>query len=369
MADYYDILGVSKDADATTIKKAYRKLAMKYHPDQNPGNQEAEEKFKEAAQAYEVLSDDQKRQRYDQFGEAGVNGGFGGGGAGFHDVNDIFSAFGDIFGDFFGGGAGGQRTRRGSRARRGSDLRYYLEISLLDVLNGAEKEIQFDAEESCGDCSGSGAKPGTKPEPCSHCGGAGQVIRQQGFFQMASPCPVCNGEGTIIREKCDSCHGKGRVENKRKISVNVPAGIEAGTQLRVTGEGDGGFKGGPAGDLYVEIRINDEYDFQRQGEHLIKGLKISYLQALLGGKIKVETLDGEIEVEVPKGTATGHHIQVNGEGLPSLRSTHRGNLVLDVEVEIPKKLGAKEEELLRQIAELKSESVGEDKGFLGGLFS
>ena len=251
--DYYEVLGVDKAADASTLKKAYRKLAMKFHPDKNPDNKEAEDKFKEAAEAYEVLSNTEKRAKYDRFGHS-APGGFGGG-QGFHDASDIFSAFGDIFGDFFGGagGPGGGRGRRNG-PRRGADLRYYLDVELKDVLNGAKQQIEFDSENSCGKCSGSGAKSGSTPATCNTCGGAGQVIRQQGFFQMASTCHTCRGEGQVIKDPCAPCQGTGRKTVHKKLMVNVPAGVDVGTQLRLTDEGEGGYKGGPAGDLYVEIR-------------------------------------------------------------------------------------------------------------------
>lgn len=366
--DYYEILGVSKSSTPDEIKKAYRKIAMQYHPDKNPGNKEAEDKFKEAAEAYEVLSNADKRKRYDQFGHAGMGQGFpgGGGGAGFHDVSDIFDAFGDIFGDFFGGGGRRRSSTRRHQPRKGSDLRYYLDVTLTDVLKGTQKEIEFDCEDSCQVCHGTGAEKGSQPSTCPDCGGAGQVVRSQGFFQMATTCPRCHGEGQIISNPCKSCHGKGRKPVHRKLMVSVPAGVDTGTHLRLTGEGEGGYRGGPHGDLYVEIRVKKEAGFERQGTTLMSNLKISYLQAILGAEVSFKGLDETIDVKVPRGSKEGTLIRVEGQGLPSLRGGRRGDLVLSVEVEIPKKLAKKEEKLLREIAALKSESVSDESG---GLFS
>ena len=361
--DYYEILGVDRAADADTIKKAYRKMAMQFHPDKNPGDKTAEDRFKEAAEAYDVLSSPQKKAQYDRFGHVGGPGqGFGG--QGFQDIGDIFDAFGDVFGDFFGGGMGGGRRRR-SGPQRGADLRYVLEVELKDVLTGLKKEIEFDADAGCQTCDGSGAKPGSHPKTCSTCGGSGQVIRQQGFFQMATTCNTCQGQGSIIEDKCDTCHGRGLVQKKRKLLVNVPPGVDTGTQLRLTGEGEGGRKGGPAGDLYVEIRVKAHDEFERQGQHLIAALEISYLQALLGAEFSRPTLDGEETIKIPAGTETGELIRISSAGLPSLRQPRRGDLDYEVFVKFPKKLAKKEEKLLREIADLKGESVN-TKG--SGLF-
>jgi molecular chaperone DnaJ len=366
--DYYEVLGVSRDADADTLKKAYRRLAMQFHPDQNPDNKEAEDKFKEAAFAYEVLSDKDKRARYDRFGHAGVNQGAGGGpGSHFHDASDIFEAFGDIFGDFFAGSrAGGGRKSGGQRAKRGADLRYLLEVDLNDVLTGAEKPIQFRCEESCETCSGLGAETGTKVENCSTCGGSGQVVRTQGFFSMASTCPKCRGTGQIIPNPCKKCKGRGRVEVDRKLMVHVPAGVDNGTQLRLTSEGEGGTRGGPAGDLYVEMRVKPNPKFERENENLFAKLEITYIQAILGAEVKVDTLtEGEI-IHVPRGSQYGDRIKLSGKGLPSLRGHRVGDLYYELHVSFPKKLDKEEEKLLRQIAETKGESVPDHKaGFFG----
>lgn len=361
--DYYEVLGVSRDSDADTIKKAYRKMAMQYHPDRNPGDKEAEEKFKEAASAYDVLSNPDKKAKYDRFGHSAFQGGMGGGQQ-FHDMEDIFSNFGDLFGDLFGGG-GGQRSRRSrNEARRGSDLRYMADIYLKDVLNATNKEIEFDTEENCNECNGSGAEKGSTPEVCRTCGGQGQVVRSQGFFSMASTCPDCQGEGTKNKNPCKPCKGKGRKKTHRKIEVTIPAGVDNGTRLRVSGAGEGGYRGGPSGDLYVEIRVRDHDVFEREGDHLFAHLDVPYLQILLGGEMKVETLDGDVEVEIPKGVEIGEKIRVSGKGLPTLRGNRRGDLYFIVKPEFPKKLHKDEEKMLKEIAKNKGLKV---KG--GGLFT
>jgi molecular chaperone DnaJ len=365
--DYYEILGVARDADADTIKKAYRKLALQFHPDRNPGDKEAEDKFKEAARAYEILSDQDKRSRYDRFGHAGVGAGGGGGfgPSGFGDVSDIFEAFGDIFGDIFGQqrGGGTRRSQRG-RAQRGSDLRYLLEVEMTDVLNGAKRDLEFTTEAQCETCDGKGAEPGSAPEVCSSCGGTGQIVRTQGFFSMATTCGACRGRGEVNKKPCKSCKGQGRQAAKRKLSISVPPGVDNGTQLRLTGEGEGGFGGGPAGDLFVEIRVRPKPGFERQEDHLVAQLKISYLQAILGSEIEFETLTGPEKVQIPKGTAPNSLIRLAGHGVPNLRSGRRGDLVLQVEVELPSRLDKDEERLLREIAEHKGEAVSAPgKGF------
>lgn len=365
--DYYEILGVSKDADAEVIKKAYRKLAMQFHPDKNPGNKEAEEKFKEAAGAYEVLSDPQKRAQYDRFGHNAFNG-RGGGGAGFQDVDDIFSHFGDIFGDFFGGAGGSQRQRRSrNEPRRGSDLRYVTEITLKDVIHGLEKEIEFDTDKNCDDCKGSGAEKGSQVSTCEMCGGSGQVVRQQGFFAMASTCPSCHGQGTVIKNPCKSCKGKGRKVEHRKIRLNIPAGVDTGTRLRVATEGEGGYMGGPPGDLYVEIRVKPHNQFERRGEDLIAELSVPYVQMLLGAEIEVQTVTGKATLTIPQGTQSGEAVKLSGEGLPSLRGNRRGDIYYQVHVQFPDKLNKDEEKLLREIAKVRGWAVTAESS--GGFFS
>lgn len=355
--DFYEILGVSRDADQDAIKKAYRKMAMQFHPDKNPGNKEAEEKFKEAAAAYEVLSDTEKRARYDRFGHQAFAGG-GGGHQGFHDVEDIFAQFGDIFGDFFGMGGGGRRRRDPNQPRKGADLRYVLEISLENVVQGLEKEIEYDCDESCKECKGTGAEKGSTPETCSTCGGQGQVIRSQGFFQMASTCPSCHGQGQTVKHKCKSCRGSGRTSKHRKIRVTIPAGVDSGTRLRVSGEGEGGFRGGPAGDLYVEIRVSDHELFERRETDLIAELKVPYTKVLLGGDMEVETVTGRETISIPKGSQVGDLIKLAGHGIPTLRGGRRGDIYYQVNIDIPKKLDSEEEKLLRKIAEIRNEKAG-----------
>ncbi len=362
--DYYEVLGVARDATAEVIKKAYRQKAIKYHPDKNPGDKEAEAKFREAAEAYEVLSNQEKRARYDRFGHAGVNG--SGGGAGFHDAADIFSHFSDIFEDFFGGGGRQRRQQGRSGPQKGADLRYVTELSLAEVMDGVERQIEFECEQSCTSCLGSGAKAGSQPTTCATCGGHGQVLRAQGFFSVQTTCPTCRGSGRQIKDPCEKCHGSGRESVQRKIKVTIPAGVREGTQLRVANEGEGGYRGGSNGDLYVETRIKEDPRFERQGRHLYARLDISYLHALLGGRLKAPTVKGEGEVEIPRGSASGAQVSLQGQGLPDLRSGQRGDIIYVVNVEIPSKLKKDEERLLREIADLKGVSVSAEKG---GFFS
>ena len=364
--DFYEVLGVSRDADADAIKKAYRQIAMKYHPDRNPGNKEAEEKFKEAASAYEVLSNTEKKAKYDRFGHAAFQGGAGGSGfgaGGFQDVNDIFASFGDIFGDLFG-----QREPRGARSQRpqrGSDLRYFLEVTLDQVVTGAEEDVEFESEESCVTCSGSGAEPGSRPETCTTCRGAGQVVRAQGFFSVATTCSACGGAGEIIRNKCKKCRGQGRVAQQRKIRVKVPPGVRSGTRLRVAGEGEGGYRGGPSGDLYVEVRVLEDSRFERRGDDLVGRVSVPYLMAILGGAVEVPVIGGRETVEVPAGTQPGQSLKLAGKGIPSLKGYGRGDLYFVTQVEIPQKLDSEEEKALRELAERKGLKVKETKS---GLF-
>ncbi|MBC7467130.1 MAG: molecular chaperone DnaJ [Bdellovibrio sp.] len=363
--DYYEILSVEKTADGDTIKKSYRKLAMQYHPDRNPDDKSAEDKFKEAAEAYEVLSNEEKRQKYDRFGHQAFSQ--GGGGGGFHDMGDIFSQFGDVFGDLFGGGGGRQQSARNRNApRKGSDLRYLTEIDLLDVIKGKDQNIEFDTQDNCEVCNGSGAEKGSKPHTCPTCNGQGQVVRQQGFFTMASPCPKCQGTGEIIDNPCKPCKGQGRVKAHRKIKVTIPAGVDNGTRLRVSGDGEGGYKGGPNGDLFVEIRVKDDDVFTREQDHLFATLDIPYTQFILGGELTTEALDGDVEVEIPRGSMQGQRIKVAGRGVPSLRGSRRGDLYYTLNVEFPDKLDESEETLLREIAKKNNTKVlAEKKGLFG----
>ncbi|MEL6795287.1 MAG: molecular chaperone DnaJ [Planctomycetota bacterium] len=371
--DYYEILGVEKSADADEIKRAYRRLAMKHHPDRNPGDAEAEAAFKEAAEAYEVLSDDQKRQVYDQFGHDGLRGR----GAATHDfsrmnVDDIFSMFNDIFGG--GGGFGGPaRGRGGRRVARGYDLETEIQIELKDCLTGTETDVEFTRLDVCDVCNGSGAKPGSKPITCPTCKGQGKVQQAGlgGMFRMVTVCPTCHGRGTIVKDKCEACNGKGRVSKKRSLTVKVPAGIQDGQVIRVQGEGEppapeqSPSGEGVRGDLHVVVRVKDHELYEREGDHLLLEMPIGFSQAALGAKIEVPTLEGSHELNVPAGTQPGAIFRVSGEGLPNLRSGRRGDLVMVTKIEIPKKLTKQQEKLLREFAETEDKSVlPESHGFL-----
>ncbi len=370
--DYYEILGVGKSADADEIKRAYRRLAMKHHPDKNPDDKEAEAKFKEAAEAYEVLSDDTKRKIYDQYGHDGLRGQ----GAATHDFNrmnvdDIFSMFNDIFGG--GGGGFGGQARGGRRASaRGYDLETQVSLTLEEVLSGATKDVEFTRMDVCETCTGSGAKPGTTPETCSQCGGQGKVQQAGlgGMFRMVVACPACRGRGTVIKEKCGTCHGRGRVGKKRSLSVKIPAGVHHGQAVRVQGEGeppaaehspDGT---GVRGDLHVVVRVEDHELFERDGDHLLMEMPISFTQASLGAELEVPTLEGSESLTIKKGTQYGELLRIEGAGLPNLRTGRRGDLVVIVKIETPKKLTSKQEELLRAFAETEDKHVNpESHGF------
>lgn len=362
--DYYDVLGVSKSADATEIKKAYRKLAMKYHPDKNQGDKEAEEKFKEINEAYEVLSDETKRRNYDQFGHEGVNGqGFGGaggfGGQGFGGFDDIF---GDIFGDMFGGGFGGGRPRRRG-PERGADIRQRVNISFEEAAFGKKVQVKINRSEECDECHGSGAKPGTSKKTCSTCNGSGQVqsVQRTPFGNIASTrtCSTCNGEGEVIESPCTKCHGKGSIRKTKTIEVDIPAGIDEGQMIKLSGQGELGVRGGPRGDLYIEVNVKSHQLFTREGYDVYLEMPITFAQATLGDKIQVPTLDGKVEYEIPEGTQTGTVFRLKGKGIPKLRSNVRGDQYVKVIVEIPKKLNDKQKELVRQFAKECGEEVHE----------
>jgi molecular chaperone DnaJ len=358
--DYYEVLGVTRDSDEEEIKRAYRKLAMKYHPDRNPGNEEAEEKFKEASEAYEVLRDDEKRQIYDRYGHEGLAGtGF----HGFTGFEDIFSSFGDIFEDFFGFG---RRTGKRSRGRKGNSLRYDLEISLEDAFHGVEKDLSFKKWASCSACNGSGVAPGKQPKICSTCGGRGQVVRAQGFFQITTTCPACHGEGRIITDPCLECHGKGKLKVERKITVKIPPGVDTGSQLRLQGEGETGEYGGPAGDLYVVIHVRDHEFFKREGEHLLCEVPISFVQAALGNTVQIPVIgeEGVHDLEIPPGTQPGDVFTLPGLGMPGLQRGKRGELFVKVDVKIPKKLSPHQKELLEEFSETEGvKSTKNEKSF------
>lgn len=364
---YYDILGVSKTASDDEIKKAYRKLAIKYHPDKNKGDKEAEDKFKEATEAYEVLRDADKRRAYDQFGKAGVNAGGPGFGQGaYTDFSDIFGDFGDIFGDFFGGGSG----KRRNGPRKGSDLRYNLEISLEDAALGKEYKIEIPRAETCTDCNGSGSAMGANPGTCPDCGGSGQIRRTQGFFSIATTCGRCNGRGTIITNPCKACRGQGLVEKKRTINIKIPPGVESGSRLKVAGEGEAGPNGGSPGDLYVVTHIKRHPVFERQGNDLIVSKTISMVTACLGGEIEVPTIDGKnITLKIPEGTESGQVFRIKGYGITYLGSYGKGDQHVVVKVEIPKKLSKKQKEILAEFAKESGEpGYSTGSGVFGSFF-
>jgi len=349
--DYYEILGVQRDASNDELKSSYRKLALKFHPDRNPGDKAAEDQFKEAAEAYEVLRDPEKRGLYDQYGHAGLEGsGF----SGFGGFEDIFSSFGDIFEDFFGFSG---RRRSGSRAQRGSDLRYDLTLGFMEAAFGIETEINIEKMETCPTCNGDRCEPGTGPESCRQCGGMGQITRNQGFFTVRSTCPVCRGQGQAIPNPCTGCRGSGQVAVAKKVSVKIPAGVDNGSRLRLTGEGEPGRRGGPQGDLYVFIYVEEHAFFQRRDSDIICTVPISFVQAALGDKIKVATLNGDKKLPIPKGTQPGDVLYFKGEGIPSLRTGRRGDQVIQVEIKTPTHLSKRQETLLREFAELESSKL------------
>ncbi len=340
--DYYEVLGVDRDVSEKDLKKAYRRIAMKFHPDRNPGDKEAEDNFKEASEAYEILSDSQKRAAYDQFGHAGVEGqsGMGGGGQGFGSFSDIF---GDVFGDIFGGGG---RGRGGPQ--RGSDLRYTLELDLEEAVRGTTVKIRVPTLVACGTCDGSGAKAGSRPQACTTCGGHGQVRMQQGFFSVQQTCPNCRGKGSIISDPCGDCHGAGRVEETKTLSVKVPPGVDTGDRIRLSGEGEAGPDGGPPGDLYVQVAVRQHEIFEREGKNLYCEVPISFVDASLGGEIEVPTLDGRVKLKVPAETQTGKLFRLRGKGVAPVRGGAAGDLLCRVVLETPVNLSSKQKELLRE---------------------
>ena len=349
--DYYEVLGVARTATSKELADAYRKLAIKYHPDKNPGNEEAIARFKEAAEAFEVLNDSEKRARYDRYGHAGVDGG-----AHFHDINDIFSAFGDIFGggvfgDFFGGGRGGRRVRKGA------DIGTQVTLDLFEAARGVTKAVQFERHEQCQDCQGSGARPGTKPQTCNYCGGRGQVIQSSGVFRVQTTCPVCHGEGTVVKDPCPKCSGHGVVGRRVKRDVVIPAGVDHQMRVRLAGEGEPSPNGGPPGDAYVLIEIREHPLFQREGSHLICRVPITYAQAALGASIEVPTLDGPDTIDIPAGTQPGDVFKLRGRGMPDPRGRGKGDLLVQVNLDVPKKLSPREEELLRELAKEENTNV------------
>lgn len=355
--DYYEVLGVAKNVSEADLKKAFKRLAMKFHPDRNPDNKDAEEKFKEAKEAYEILADPQKRSAYDQFGHAGVDpsAGMGGGGAGGFGGASFADIFGDVFGDIFGGSGGGGGR---SRAHRGADLQYNLDLSLEDAVRGTKVDIRFPTHVACDECSGSGAKKGTSPTTCSTCGGLGQVRMQQGFFSLQQACPRCRGTGKMISDPCGKCHGQGRVQKHKTLSVKIPAGVDTGDRVRVSGEGEPGEQGGPSGDLYVLMNVREHHIFQRDGSDLYCEVPVSIFTASVGGEFEVPTLDGRIKLKIPAETQTGKLFRLRGKGVRSARTGTAGDLLCRVTVETPVNLTKKQKELLSTLeAELQQDGV------------
>lgn len=343
--DYYEILGVQKDASEADLKKAYRRLAMKYHPDRNPDDDVAEEKFKEAKEAFEVLNDSQKRAAYDQFGHAGVDPSAGGGAQGFGGGQGFGDIFGDVFGDIFGG------SRGGAQVYRGADLQYNLELDLEDAVAGTEVKIRVPTMTSCETCDGTGAKPGSSPTTCSTCQGHGQVRMQQGFFSVQQTCPQCRGSGTIIDDPCNSCQGQGRIKKPKTLSVKIPAGVDTGDRIRLSGEGEAGEQGGPAGDLYVQVNVKPHDIFTREGSDLISHIPVSIFTATLGGELEIPTLDNRVKLKIPAETQTGKIFRLRGKGVKSLRGSSTGDMLCHIKVETPVNLNGKQKELLRDLQE------------------
>ena len=349
--DYYEILGVTRTSTEVEVKRAYRSLAVQHHPDKNPDNPQAEDKFKEAAEAYAVLSDAQKRAAYDRFGHQGV--GAGGVDPGFSNIEDIFDMFG--FGDMFGG-RGATRTS----VQRGSDLRYDLEITLEDAATGKDEKLRIPRLEKCDECSGSGAEKGTTAETCITCSGSGQTRYQQGFFSVMRTCGNCRGKGQIIKSPCKKCRGAGRVEKERTIEIKIPAGVETGSRLRVTGEGEAGAGGGPSGDLFIVLHVAEHENFERQGANLYAAVPVTFAQAALGADIKVKTLDGEEDLKVPQGTQTGTVFRVKGKGMPNLAARGHGDLFVAVTLVTPKTLTKEQRKLLEQLAEIEDDDFSDE---------
>lgn len=351
--DYYEVLSVPKAATTDDIKKAYRKLALQFHPDRNPGNKQAEEKFKEISEAYEVLSDTEKRQAYDQFGHAGAQAGFGGfrqgqAGGGFGGFEDLF---GDVFEDFFGT----RRTRGGARRSRGypgEDLKHVVTVSFEEAAFGKKIKLDIPKEAACETCHGSGAKPGTKPTACTKCHGTGEVRFQQGFFSIARTCDRCGGEGTMNADPCTTCRGRGKIKAQKKIEITIPPGIDSGQSLRVTGEGNAGAKGGPAGDLYIVVQVSEHDFFTRENNDVLCNIPISFAEAALGASVEVPTLYGKVEMKIPSGTQGGKVFRLHGKGFPSVHGYGKGDQLVEIVVEIPTKLSSEQKELLKKFGEL-----------------
>ncbi len=352
--DYYETLEVNRNASEVEIKKAYRRLAIKYHPDKNPGDKAAEDSFKEVSEAYEVLSDAQKRAQYDQFGHAAFSNGGAGFGGGFAGGSPFGDIFGDIFSDIFGGGG---RGRQGGRGKRGDDLLYNLEINFEEAAFGMETKIEVPYAKRCDTCNGSGAKPGTEPKTCPTCKGAGQMRFQQGFFSVSRTCNQCNGEGKIVESPCPDCRGTGSVRDRKTLSVKVPAGVETGNRLKLSNEGGQGLKGGPNGDLYVAINVREHAIFKRDGNDVICELPVSFTQAALGCEIETPTLEGKVSMKIPEGTQSGRIFRLRGKGIPALQGYGRGDQMVIVRVETPTNLNKQQKELLEEFARISGEDV------------
>ncbi|RFC64318.1 molecular chaperone DnaJ [Fulvimarina endophytica] len=370
-ADYYETLGVSRDVDEKGLKSAFRKLAMQYHPDKNPGDAAAEARFKELGEAYEVLKDPQKRSAYDRFGHAAFQNGGGGGAGGFR--GDFSSSMADIFDDIFGemmGGRGRARSAGGASGReRGSDLRYNMEISLAEAFTGKTAEISVPTTIQCDACTGSGARPGTTPSSCPTCGGVGRVRAAQGFFSIERTCPTCQGKGSVITDPCGKCGGDGRLPEERTLQVNIPEGIEDGTRIRLAGEGEAGLRGGPAGDLYIFLSIAPHEFFQREGADLYCTVPVSMTKAALGGSFEVQTIDnGTARVKLPEGTQSGKQFRLRGKGMPVLRSPQVGDLFIEVAIETPQNLSKRQRELLEEFDEIGNhENSPQSNGFFSRM--
>ncbi|MGN0383342.1 MAG: molecular chaperone DnaJ [Eubacterium sp.] len=364
--DYYEVLGVDKNADDAALKKAYRQLAKKYHPDINPGDKEAEAKFKEASEAYAILSDPEKRRQYDQFGHAAFQGGAGGGGFdyGNMDFNDIFSGFGDIFGDLFGGGS---TSRRRNGPMRGADVRTSVRITFEEAVFGCSKNITLNVKDECSKCHGTGAKPGTSPETCHKCGGSGQVRYQTqsifGMVQSVKPCPDCNGTGKVIKEKCADCYGTGYITTRKNIQVSIPAGIDNGMSVRLAGKGEPGVNGGPRGDILVRVDVANHKIFERQDMNLYSESPISFAQAALGGDVRIKTIDGDVLFNIKPGTATNTRVRLKGKGVPSLRNKEmRGDQYVTLVVQVPEHLNAEQKEALKAYDAVSGNTLGTETG-------
>lgn len=362
--DYYEILGVPRNASEEMIKKTYRQMALKYHPDRNPGDKDAEERFKEASEAYEVLRDPEKRSLYDRFGHDGLkNSGF----SGFSGFEDIFSSFGDIFEDFFGFSSFTGRGRNRSSVRTGADLRYDLSISLHEAAFGAEKKIRIKKHVSCPECKGTGADPSTSPKTCPMCGGAGRVSQQQGFFKIATTCPKCHGNGSFISKPCKTCKGNANILEEKTLKIKIPAGVETGMKLKLANEGEAGERGGPSGSLYVFLNINEDPVFKRHNNDIVLQFPISFSQAALGTEVEVPTLNGKEKLKIPKGIQSGDLLTIKGVGIPYINGLGRGDEIVQVIVKTPKKLSSRQQELFKELAKL--EKNEDSKGFIKNLFN